>query len=135
VDFPPGKGGRRGEREGQGEKSDDDRLAARIVVIAHPICLGRNPVDSRDRLSIDDGDDSMFFCFEALGGVSSHDAIILDLLFGRGELISSSSPGGLTGGGKKQRRQHRTAIILDVSLVRPGGVNFVVISWGFDLRR
>jgi hypothetical protein len=29
----------------------------------------------------------------------------------------------------------RDAIILDVSLVRPGGVSVVLISWGFDWRR
>ncbi len=59
MDFPPGKGG--------GERSDDDRLAARIVVIARPVRLGCNPVDSRDRLSVDDSDDSMIF-FEVPGG-------------------------------------------------------------------
>jgi hypothetical protein len=51
VDFPLGKGG--------GERSNDERLAARIVVIARPVRLGCNPMDSRDCLSVDDSDDSM----------------------------------------------------------------------------
>ena len=70
-------------------------------------------------------------------------------LFGRGELKSSLSPGGSTGGIDGGNNSNDSivlidvrgggsscdAIILDVSLVLPGGVYSVVISWGFDMWR
>ena len=76
-------------------------------------------------------------------------SFLMTLFFGRGELMSSSSPGDSTGGingsdntndsialidalGGKGGGSSCDAIILDVSLVRPGRVNVVVISWEFD---